>query len=353
MHYPMLIVNRGKLKYNIETMLRIGRDAGIDICAVTKVFCAHPGIAGIFVEAGAKILGDSRIQNLKKLAHLPVRKMMLRIPMISEAKEIVRYADVSLNSELKTIDALSQAAISLNKRHGVIIMVELGDLREGVMPEEVVDFAGKVLQEKGVQLNGVGANLNCYGGVLPTENNLSQLVSIARKIENEYNISLPIVSGGNSGSVYLMQENRMPKGINQLRLGETILRGCETSFQKRIDGLHQDVFTFRAEIVEIKVKPSYPAGEIGMDAFGNRPSYEDKGPMKRAILACGRQDVLFNHLSPLDEGVEFVGASSDHLIMDVTNAAKDYAIGDTMDFSIKYGALLAACTSEYVCKAIV
>ena len=222
--------------------------------------------------------------------------MMLRLPMLSEVDEVVMYADISLNSEMKTIKALSQAAETQGVKHGILLMVELGDLREGIMAEDVVAFAGEVIGLQGVQLMGVATNLNCYGGILPTEKNLSILVQIAKEIEKTYGIHLPIVSGGNSGSVYLLTEKRMPAGINQLRLGEVILRGHETSYQKRVDGLYTDVFTFRAKIIEIKLKPSVPFGEIGMDAFGNIQEYEDKGIMKRAILACGRQTSFGNNL---------------------------------------------------------
>lgn len=352
MNYPALIIDSKKLQYNIKYMAQLCNQAGIDICAVTKVFCAHPAIAKVFVDTGIQMLGDSRIQNLKKLAKFPVKKMMLRIPMLSEVENVVKYADISLNSEIKTIEALSRAAEKHGTKHGILLMIELGDLREGIMVEDAVQFAGEVIALNGVQLLGVGTNLNCYGGVLPTEKNLSLLVQIAQEIEKTYAIHLPIVSGGNSGSVYLLTEKRMPAGINQLRLGEVILRGHETSYQKRIDELYTDVFKFRAEIIELKHKPSVPFGEIGTDAFGNKRVYKDKGIMKRAIVACGRQDVLWEQLTPIDKEISFIGASSDHFILDVTHALKDYSVGDTVDFSLSYGALLAACTSEYVFKVI-
>ena len=352
MQNPVLIVSREKLYSNIKTMIRRCKKAGIEISAVTKVFCALPEIVDVFIAAGIKTLADSRVQNLKKMAHLKARKMLIRMPMLSEVPEVIKYVDISCNSEIETVKALSDEAVKQNVVHGVILMIEMGDLREGMLPDTAADFAGRVLGMQGVRLLGLGSNFNCYGGVLPTEEKLSQLVALARKIEKTYGIEMPIVSGGNSGSLYLVQEKRMPAGINNLRIGETILRGYETSFQKKIDGLHTDVFTLRAEIIELKEKPSVPNGEIGKDAFGNEPKYIDRGIRSRAILACGRQDILWDHILPLDEGIELIGASSDHLIMDVTNAEKTYIVGDTVDFSLDYGALLAACTSEYVSKVV-
>jgi predicted amino acid racemase len=47
---------------------------------------------------------------------------------------VVRSADISLNTELDTLKKLSYYAKASNKNHQVIVMVELGDLREGVLP---------------------------------------------------------------------------------------------------------------------------------------------------------------------------------------------------------------------------
>ncbi len=352
MQYPALMINRGKLYNNIKVITSLCREAGIEVSAVTKVFCAHPEIVKVFADAGVQDFADSRLQNLKRIPFAAGRKMLLRMPMISEAEEVVRFSDISCNTEMKTVEALSAAAQKHHVTHGIVMMIEMGDLREGILPEDAMAFAQMATRLPGVRLMGVGSNFNCYGGVLPTVGKLSQLVSIAKTIETACGLQLPIISGGNSGSIYLIREKKMPAGINHLRLGEVILRGYETSFQQKVEGLYADVFTLRAEIIELKDKPSVPYGEIGLNAFGAKPQFTDKGSIRRAILACGRQDVLWDHIVPLDGGIELIGASSDHLLLDVTRAEKPCSVGDTMDFSLDYGAILAACTSEYVSKIV-
>lgn len=353
MRYPALIIDRQKLVENTQAITWLCRDAGIGFCAVTKAVCAHPEIARAFLEGGATSLADSRIENLIRLSAFPVPKLLLRIPMPSEADDVVRFADISLNSEWTTLERLSEAAVRLGRIHGVILMVELGDLREGVPLDQAVDLAGRTLRLPGLKLQGVGTNLNCYGGVIPDEHNLSELVVIARQIEAAYRIRLEIVSGGNSGSVYLAASGRMPAGINHLRLGEVLLLGRETSFRKQYPGLHTDAFTFRAEIIELKWKPSLPIGQVRQNAFGRKPHVHDRGLMLRAIVACGRQDILYDLITPRERGIKLVGASSDHLILDVTHSEHPLAVGDTVDFSLAYGALVAASTSEYVHKVFV
>ena len=204
-----------------------------------------------------------------------------------------------------------------------------------------------------ISIIGLATNLTCYGSVLPSEENLSKLVNLAEKIEKNFHIKMQIISGGNSSSLFLLNENRLPSKINNLRVGEAILLGRETAYGKDIDGTYNDVFKLVCEVIENKEKPSVPIGERGLDAFGNQVEYKDKGIMKRLIIGIGRQDISIGHFFPIDKKIEVVGASSDHTILDVTHCDKKYQVGDLIEFSIDYGGLLSLCTSKYVNKVIV
>lgn len=350
---PRIEIDINKVKHNTKVLVDLCKKHHIGIAGVTKVFCAIPQVANAMIEGGVKYLADSRIENLKKLAELNIPKLLLRLPMISQVHEVVKYADISLNSELSTIEELSKEAIKLNKVHEIILMVDLGDLREGVWVDDVNSIVKEILKLKGIKLKGIGTNLTCYGGVLPNKENLGQLAGIADEIKNEFNIELDIISGGNSSSLYIIEKNEIPDKINNLRLGESIVLGRETAYGNSIDNTYQDAFKLAAEIIELKVKPSIPIGEIGMDAFGNKPTFEDKGNRKRAILAVGRQDVNPDNLIPINEKIEIIGASSDHLIIDVTDSEKEYKVGDEIKFNLEYGALLQLTTSEYIHKQII
>lgn len=350
--YPRLEVDIQKIRHNTKTLTELCKKYGIDVAGVTKVFCGIPEIADALVDGGVAMLADSRIENLRKLQNFHLPKLLLRLPMVSQAREVVKYADISLNSELKTIEKLSEAAKELGKIHHILLMVDLGDLREGVWKDHVMDTVEEILKFDHVHLIGIGTNLTCYGGVIPNKDNLGVLADLAQAIEAKFNISLSIVSGGNSSSLYLLEKGEMPAKINHLRLGESIVLGRETAFGNAIPNTYQDAFTLVAEIVELKEKPSVPIGEIGMDAFGNQPVFEDKGIRKRAILAIGRQDVSVQNLIPIDPNITIFGASSDHLIVDVTDCKKNYRVGDEVKFHVEYGALLQLMTSEYIYKKI-
>lgn len=350
--YPLLRINLEKLRKNTQTIVNLCEKRNIKVVGVTKVFCAIPEVAQTMVKGGVEILGDSRIKNLKKLQHIPVPKMLLRIPMKSEVEEVIKYADISLNSEIDTIKSLSEEAKKQRKIHEIILMVDLGDLREGVLKEDVIPIVEQIVKLEGIRLRGIGTNLTCYGSVIPTPDILEELVEIKNSINKKFNLNLDIVSGGNSSSLYLVQNGLIPRGITQLRIGEAIVLGRETAFGDRIPHTYDDVFILEAQIVELKEKPSYPRGILGMDAFGERQVYVDRGIMKRAILAVGKQDVNMNDLIPMDSSIELIGSSSDHLIVNVTNSQYPYKVGDIIKFKLRYGGILSCSTSEYVEKVI-
>ncbi len=353
MSYPELLIDRRKLMHNVKTLLTMAQGCDIQLHFVTKCLCAWRPAVEAMEEAGAEFFADSRLENLANIQDLGQSHMLVRIPMISQAMDTVRYSDLSLNSDISAIEALSDAALALERQHGVILMVEMGDLREGFLAEEIMDVAARTLNLRGVWLAGIGVNFNCYGGVIPEEKQLNQLVELAENIRQRFDIPLPIVSGGNTGSLYMIKEGKMPRGISHLRLGEGYLIGIETSFRRPIPDMYTDVFTLRAEIIELRKKASVPQGLIGPNAFNEIPEFEDYGNIWRAILAVGEQDTRSDTLEPRDSKVRFLGSSSDHLLLDVTQSVRDFKVGDVMDFTPDYAALLRAMTSPYVTKRMV
>jgi len=349
--YPQLVIDLKKIKNNVDKISEMVKGAGCSLMIVTKGYCADGEIHKILENSDIDFLADSRVQNLKKYKDSKKQKVLLRLPMGSEADDVVKYADLSLNSELVTIKKLDIAAKKQNKTHNILLMIDLGDLREGIFfknEDEIFNMVEEILKLENINLYGIGANLTCYGAVIPKNENLSQLIEIAEKIEKKFNIKLNMISGGNSSSVYLIDKNELPQRINNLRVGEAFLLANETSYSQKIDGLYDDCFVIEAEIIELKEKQSVPIGETGVDAFGNKPVYEDRGIIKRAIIAVGRQDVDPDNLHPIDPKIDILGASSDHLILDVTNSENEYKIGDIINFKVSYSSLLRATTSAYV-----
>ena len=325
------------------------------VVAVTKVTCGSPEVARAMLAGGAQALGESRLENAERLraAGIVAPIWLLRSPTPALASEAVRLTDVSLESELETVLALERAAAVAGKRHGVVAMVDLGDLREGMLPADLPAFAAAVEALTHVELAGIGVNLTCYGAVCPTPANLGELAALAAETERRLGRPLQFVSGGNSGSIDLTLAGRMPAPVNSLRIGETILLGVDTLTREPTLDLSLDAFVVEAPVIECLVKPSMPRGETAQDAFGNRPTFVDRGPRRRAICALGRQDAPPEGLVPVDPRVEVLGASSDHLIVDVEAMSRPPRLGERLAFIPNYGATLQLMTSAYVDTAFV
>lgn len=320
---------------------------------MTKAVCGEPAVARALAEAGFKQLADSRIENVEKIRQTlgtGIEVMLLRLPMFSQCAAVARLCDYSLNSEAAVLTELNARATELGIRHRVILMVDLGDLREGIWPDQLDTLRRQIQRLPHIRVAGLGTNLTCYGGVIPGPENLGRLVALKNQWESKGE-PLAIVSGGNSSSLQMVLDQSIPAEINHLRLGESILLGLETVHRSPIPGAHLDAFILRAEVVELKEKPSVPIGSLTEDAFGNRPVFTERGCHRRAVLAIGRQDIDFS-ITPLNRSLEIVGGSSDHLLVDAARAPK-LKVGDIIDFIPGYGALLAAMTSPYVKKVYI
>ncbi|MGF1843340.1 alanine/ornithine racemase family PLP-dependent enzyme [Vibrio clamense] len=348
--YPCINIHLDTITQNAKNLVSASKKYGVFPTGVTKLACAYPQVGQAILNGGIRILADSRVQNLKKLRHLQAETMLLRIPAISDVSDVVRYADISLNSELETLQALSIEAIKQQRIHQVILMHDMGDLREGAFyQEETLALARQVITLEGLKLVGLGTNLACYGGVEPSVDNQKQLIALAQQIEQEHQIHLMYLSGASSAGLPLMLSGALPQGINQLRLGASILMGIGLN-DDPIPNTRQDTFDLSAEVVEIKVKPSVPTLSTALDAFGQRPEFIDRGLRKRAICAIGKQDIDIDQMTPKDSNIIVIGGSSDHLILDITDCDDNYHIGSLIDFELSYGGVLQCMTSEYITK---
>jgi predicted amino acid racemase len=347
---PQLEIELDKIAYNARKQRMLYGSKGVRITAVIKGVCGSPRVAHVLLSAGIRSLGDSRLSNLRRLYTAGIRAqfVLIRSPMLSEAEQVVELADVSLNTEISVIRRLARYAAMRGKAHKIVLMVELGDLREGILPSDVETITERVMGLQGVKLIGIGTNLACLGGIKPTQAKMQTLSLIACQVERRFGITLDLVSGGNSANYQWFTSTQDVGRVNHLRIGESILLGCDTLTRSPIPGLHTDAFTLTGEVIELKSKPSRPYGQVAQDAFGHVPTFEDRGEVRRAILALGRQDVDVLSIHPRIDA-DIVGASSDHLILEVREPGLE--VGATVAFDVGYAALLRAMTSPYVTKA--
>jgi len=366
MSYPRLEINLRKLEYNARFEVASLAQHGITVMGVNKVFNGCVETAAALVRGGIEVVAESRVYNLKKLAGLPCLKCLLRSPSLSEIGETISYADISLNSEIPVLQALSREAVRQNRQHWIMLMIDFGDIREGIWFEnrrEIEAAVQAVLDLPNLSLYSLGTNFNCFGTALPTAENGRLFVELARSLEALFRITIPYLSGGNCTSFHLVDKGIWPEGINNLRIGGLHQYGIEYVNVKYVDGYYHsamdvervasNLYILKAEIIELNTKPTVPYGELGVDAFLQKKSFVDRGRRKRALLALGRQDLPSENIWPVDPRIEILGQTSDHTIIDIEDCHRDYRVGDTVAFEIDYTALLAACNSPGVEKVFV
>jgi predicted amino acid racemase len=348
---PRVEIDLKKIHQNACILVKRLARRGIWVTGVTKATLGSEEIADALLRAGVSALGDSRIENIEamRLAQVCAPMTLIRSPMLSQAARVVEHADMSFNTEIEVVRRLSREAQKIHRTHGVVLMVELGDLREGIMPGDLIEAVRETLRLPNIVLKGIGTNLACRSGVSPDARNMAELSALADLIEATFDLKLEIVSGGNSANLEWALSGAETGRINDLRLGEAILLGCETLHRQPVKSLFTDAITLVAEVIESKLKPSQPSGTIAQTAFGEATPAIDRGLVTQSILAIGRQDTDPHGLLP-PAGIEIMGASSDHLILVTDNC--DLPVGSEVSFQLNYSALVHAMTSPFVSKVI-
>jgi len=329
---PRITIDLSKIEHT-KTLMSTLRPLGIELVGVVKASLGSPEVARAMLRGGASVIADSRLANLRRLDSLDVPLMMLRQPMRAEVDEVVSITDICLVSELQAVEWLDGAAREQGRRYRVVVMVETGDLREGVLREDLPRFMKEASRFDSVEPAGIGTNVACLQGVPPTSAMLERLVESAAYLREDLGLELPIISGGNSSVWKLLETGLVPSQVSQLRLGEAILLGQETVGYEPIPGLYQDAVRIEAEFIEVRDKPMpSPSGGI----------YRSR----RGILALGSQDICRGELCPLDPGIHVLRRSSDHLVVETSSAG--YWVGGHAAFIPGYEAMLAAMTSPFV-----
>lgn len=350
--YPRLLIDTKKITQNAKAVVKLCAAHGLCVVGVNKVTCGDPHVAQAMIDGGVSAIADSRVENLMRIADKPIEKWLIRIPGPSDAERVVKYADLSLNSEIETIRTLDAAAAVQGRVHKVLLMYDLGDLREGYPTEEsLIEAAQQCMELKNIKLAGIGANLNCLSFVQPDAEKMALLMLAADAIKNHCGLGDDfIVSGGNSASIHQMMTEGLPEGITDLRLGESVLFGKERATYTYLPGTSADAFVVETEVIESKLKPSYPWGTIGPDSYGVVHEFEDVGPQQRAIVTGGSQDLDVEVMEPVDERIKIIASSCDHTVLDMTLCADDYPVGSTVRLVCGYHAALRVFTSSYVEK---
>lgn len=331
-----ITINLNKLKYNIQYTLDLCKDKSLNLAPVVKSICGDQTIINCFNTSDVSIIADSRLDNFANMK-TNKKRFLIRPSAIPEAQDVVRHCETSLQCSLKTLMALDTAAKEEGRTHNIILLVDLGDLRDGIPSDNhdtLLSCAAFVHTSESLKLTGIATNYNCFLGYLPNDENMQELIKLHKLIVPFYDTDNPVISGGNSSSVSILtaDTNGFPAEFNQLRMGEAIMLGRDPSDNTFIPGYNTDVFTLHVPLIEVYNKKT-PNGEI----------------MRRGILAIGKQDLQLDHIVPKDTRIRVLGGCSDECVIDLTDAP-DIEAGAELTFDLEYGALMTAFAGSFISK---
>lgn len=353
-----ITLDKKKLKDNYNYLNNLFNNHSIEWAIVTKMLCGNKAYLKEVFDLGIKQVCDSRVSNLKAIKSLNqnIETIYIKPPPKRSIPSIVRYADISMNTSFETVKLLSQEARHQGKIHRIVIMVEMGELREGVMREEVINFYSRVFEMPNIEVIGIGTNLSCLYGVLPNQDKLIQLSLYKQLIENKFNKKIPYVSGGSSVTIPLINQGLLPESINHFRVGETLFLGTNVYDGSQFDFMHNDVIKIYAEIIELFEKPTIPQGDMGHNVEGETFEFDmDKSHETscRALIDLGLLDIEEKHLEPANDSFDLAGASSDMIVVDLGKNKHNYKVGDLLEFKTDYMGALRLLNSRYIDKRVI
>jgi len=351
-------INVDALQNNYRVIDKAVRGSGSQWCVVAKLLCGFRDGLEALTACGAHSFADSRLRHLESIREIlpEAETWYLRPPPLSQVRRVVATCTGSLNTEESVLEALNQEAGRQGVRHRVILMAELGERREGASPEELAGLAAVLIRCRNLDWVGLGANLGCLHGILPTLEHYAQLKVLREWLEMKFSHPLPLVSAGTSLMVPGLLEQKPPPEINHYRIGEILFLGRDLETGKPLPRLRQDVFRLFAEIVELREKGWSPLGDAmsGISPFAHEKKPEGQEGKRgwRALLAVGRLDGELSGLVPEDPQVQLAGASSDLLAANLTGEKNRWRVGDCLSFRPDYSSALGLMHSQYIEKTV-
>ncbi|MCI2948007.1 ornithine racemase [Staphylococcus caledonicus] len=313
-------INLSKIAYNAEMLRSLLEEQDIQLTPVVKCVAGDTQIIETLIQLGFNHFADSRLENINSNTSEKINYLLLRPTAKGQYEELIQTVKISMQTEIETIRQLNEMASRLNDKHQVMLMIDWKDGREGILTYDVLEYIREIIAMKHIQLVGVAFNFMCFKSMAPTEDDIYAMNQFVGAIENELGFRLKMISGGNSSMLPQLMYNDLGR-INELRIGETLFRGIDTTTLQPMPRLYQDAITLEAEIIEIKPR-----------VIGTNQCY------LQAILDIGYIDIYIEKIIPINDKVKIIGATSDHLMVDLDNQ-DFYQVGDTMQFSLEYEAL--------------
>ncbi len=346
--YPRLTIDLDAVAENTRLLTARLLDHGLTLLGVTKCVDGEPRVGQAMLEAGCAGLADSRLPSLARLAAASLGPLtLIRAPQPDEIETVARVADRVLLSDLGAAGELGRHAAG--SPVDVLLTVDLGDRREGVLPDAASAAAAAIAALPGVCLVGISVNFACLSGQLPTQDLFRQAEDVLAEVADAC-AAEPLLSLGGTCVVQHL-DGYHPRFRTEIRSGGGPIYGYDFVSGAGIAGLERTDPVLTAIVLECYRKPPALSGATGFDAFGHVPEVElPDDDANYALLSLGRRDCEPGGLRPLLPGSYLAGATSDVSVLITPEPLRP---GDTVSFAVDYDALVRAVTSPFVTKEFI
>ncbi|EGY9635887.1 amino acid processing protein [Salmonella enterica subsp. enterica serovar Rough O:c:z] len=227
---PYVALNMDIMEKNIITMT--SRLAGNNIQHWPHMK-THKSVrlAKLEQELGASGITCAKLSEAEVMAAGGISSILLAYPLIGDDK-CQRYAELARKITMRTIvdslpgaQGLSRAAVRNNLIFDIHIAIDYGAHREGIQPDQLLDFAREVAILPGLTISGVFT----YAGTIyqyHDEQNIRRaareeaaLLINSRDILNAHGFDIKVLSGGSTLSSFYADEL---SGITESRAGNFI-----------------------------------------------------------------------------------------------------------------------------------
>ncbi|MCU5745110.1 alanine racemase [Staphylococcus sp. SQ8-PEA] len=328
-------INLSKIQYNALVIGKTLARHHIHFTPVLKCVASDSRIVSKLNEIGLTHFAESRIDNISRYDETENSFTMLRATSQDDLELLVQKCTMSIQTELATIREINEIARKQGVKHQILLMVDWKDGREGVLTYDLINYVREIINMHYINLQGLAFNFMCLSDIAPDENDVKMMTDLIEAVESDTQYRFRLISGGNSSMLPLLMYRDLER-INELRIGESLFRGIETTTEGKIASLYQNCITLKAEIIEIKPRININSNEKYL----------------QAILDIGRLDTTIDELAPLNDDITIVGATSDQLMVDL-KAQDCYQLGDDIQFGLGYSALSHTMFSHHLKKVYV
>lgn len=336
-----LWMDPARLGANVEVAVRLAAERGCNVLPVTKVIQSRPDLLSRVPGGWNWPVADVSVANLKALDRIDTGDKVLLRPRFSDIPGAVIHADRIFLSDPDMARAIARAreACMPGRPLDIMLMVEAGDLRDGIPLDAVSAVLADLSAEPGMRLEGLAVNFGCLAGVLPGEPVLARVAEACRQLRLSSGLKLPVLSLGGTVCWEPLREGLVPPEFNEIRMGEALFFGWNTSRGIPVPEFDPRVFTLDLEVLEIWEKDVPPSSGDGLNAFGESVVQVLTGLRHRAVLEGGENLSPWKHIRCMVQGAVPVGASHEYTVLDCEDARVLPRPGECVSFSPAYEAV--------------